>query len=99
MPEFVLTDDVRADPGPTRELAADDTCVYSKELYDAECLAAGRLAQMMREDRPLFTSPDELEEAIGRAEKVHEIVLEAEQRWAIATALTSQVSIISGGPG
>src|SRR5260370_25793869 len=99
MPEFVLTDDARADPGPTGELAADDTCVYSKELYDAECLAADRLAQMMRQDRPLFTSPNELEEAIGRAEKVHEIVLEAEQRRAIATALCSQVSIISGGPG
>jgi exodeoxyribonuclease V alpha subunit len=99
VPEFVLTDDARADPGPTGDLAADDAPIYSKELYDAECLAADRLAQMIREDRPLFTSPDELEQAIAHAEKIHEIVLEADQRRAIATALTSQVSIISGGPG
>ena len=35
----------------------------------------------------------------ARAEEVHKIVLEADQRRAIATALTRQVSIISGGPG
>ena len=53
---------------PTGELAADDTCVYSKELYDAESMAADRLAQMIRENRPLFTPRNELEEAIARAE-------------------------------
>jgi hypothetical protein len=41
----------------------------------------------------------ELESAIRQAENDHEIVLEAEQRRAIATALTRQVSSISGGPG
>jgi exodeoxyribonuclease V alpha subunit len=99
VPEFVLTDDARAEPGPAGELGADDAHHYSKALYDAECLAADRLAQMMREDRPLFASPDELELAIERAENVHEIVLEADQRRAIATALTSQVSIIAADPG
>src|SRR3982074_1208311 len=36
---------------------------------------------------------------MAKAEAAHEIVLEADKRRAIATALTSQVSIISGGPG
>ena len=47
---------------------------------------------------PLF-KPDELGRALERAEKANEIVLETEQRSAIATALGRQVSIISGGPG
>ena len=51
-----------------------------------------------RADAPVF-KPDELESAIRQAEKDHEIVLEADQRRAIATALTCQVSVISGGPG
>ena len=67
---------------PTGELAADDTCVYSKELYDAESMAADRLAQMIRENRPLFTSRNELEQAIARAEKVHQVVLDSDQRQA-----------------
>ena len=36
---------------------------------------------------------------MAQAEALHQIVLEADQRRAIATALTCQVSIISGGPG
>jgi ATP-dependent exoDNAse (exonuclease V) alpha subunit len=98
MPQFTVTEDARLEAGPSGELEADDAHIYCRELYEAECLAATRLAQLLGQDTPLF-KPDELEAAMARAEAVHEIVLEADQRRAIATALTRQVSIISGGPG
>ncbi len=98
IPEFALTEDARLEAGPSGDREADDAHIYSRELYDAECLAAERLAQLLAQDAPLF-NPDELESAISKAENDHEIVLEADQRRAIATALTRQVSIISGGPG
>ena len=48
---------------------------------------------------PLFTTPTSWSRPWPARRQLHEIVLEADQRRAIATALTSQVSIISGGPG
>src|SRR6266540_372016 len=98
IPAFALTEDARLEAGPSGDLTADDAHVYSRELYDAECLAAERLAQLLRQDAPLF-KPHELDSAMRQAEKDHEIVLEADQRRAIAATLTRQVSIISGGPG
>ena len=49
-------------PGPSGDLEADDAHIYGRELYDAECLAATRLAQLLGQDTPLF-KPDELEAA------------------------------------
>ena len=98
IPHFTLTEDARLEAGSSGDLAADDAHVYSRELYEAECQAAERLARLLGENTPLF-KPDELESAIRQAEKDHQIVLEADQRCAIGTALTRQVSIISGGPG
>src|SRR5215207_5135869 len=77
-PEFALTEDARLEAGPSGDLQADDARVYSRELYDAECLAATRLAQLLRQDAPLFKA-DELETAISQSEEFHEIVLEADQ--------------------
>jgi exodeoxyribonuclease V alpha subunit len=98
IPVFTSSDDAHLEAGPSGELTADDARVYSRELYDAECLAADRLAHLLAIESPLFT-PDELERAIARAEQTNDLILEADQRRAIATALTRQVSIISGGPG
>jgi len=95
---FTATDDACVEPGTSRDSTADDAHVYGRELYDDECSAADRLAQLFAVNAPLFKA-DKLEYALQRAEKANEIVLEAEQRRAIATALNRQVSIISGGPG
>ncbi|MDQ6670848.1 MAG: AAA family ATPase [Chloroflexota bacterium] len=76
----------------------EDAHIYARVLYDAECEAATRLAQLLHQESRLF-EPDELESAIAQAETLHQIVLESDQRRAIATALSSPVSIISGGPG
>ncbi len=98
VPEFAASEDATTELGASGDLAGDDVRVYGRELFDAECLAATRLVQLLGQDTPLFKA-DELEAAMANAEAAHEIVLEADQRRAIATALTSQVSIISGGPG
>jgi exodeoxyribonuclease V alpha subunit len=97
-PEFAATDDARVEPGESGHPLAYDARVYGRALYEDECLAAERLAQLLAVEAPLF-KPHELDQAIKRAEKSNEIVLEADQRRAIATALSRQVSIISGGPG
>ena len=98
VPTFASSDDAHVEARGSGDLEADDARVYGRELYDDECLAADRLAQLLAVDAPLFKS-DELDRAIERAELANEIVLEAKQRRAIATALSRQVSIISGGPG
>src|SRR5258708_7423387 len=98
VPEFAGSEDAKTELGASSDLAGDDVRVYSRALFDAECVAATRLAQLLGQATPLFKA-DELEAAMANAEAAHEIVLEADQRRAIATALTSQVSIISGGPG
>jgi exodeoxyribonuclease V alpha subunit len=92
MLHFALTEDAWRDAGPSGDLEADDAHVYRRELYDAECLAADRLAQLLEHDTPLF-NPDELQAAMKQA-KDHQLVPEPDQRRAIATALTRQVSII-----
>jgi len=98
VPQFAQSEDAHSEPGSSGDPAADDARIYSRELYEAECLAAQRLIELLQQPAPLF-EPDELDGVIKRAEKQHEIVLEADQRRAIATALSQQVSIISGGPG
>ncbi|MBV9171344.1 MAG: AAA family ATPase, partial [Chloroflexi bacterium] len=97
MPTFASSDDARAEPGASGDGSADAR-VYARELYEDECFAAERLVQLLAMDAPLFT-PDELDQALERAERANAIVLESEQRRAIATALSRQVSIVSGGPG
>ena len=98
VPVFGASDDAHIEATASGETTADDARVYSRELYVDECFAAERLGQLLAVERPLFT-PAELEQAMRQAEHANHIVLEAEQRRAIATALTRQVSIISGGPG
>ena len=93
-----LTDDARAEPGPSGDLQADDAHIYSRELFDAECLAAERLAQLLVRSKHPSSSPiSSNKPCSGPRNSTSE--LETEQRRAIATALTRQVSIISGGPG
>src|SRR5579859_3285355 len=95
IPEFVESPDAYAEPVSDPSAGVR---IYARELYDAECAAADRVSQLLRHTAPLF-APDELESAMAQAETLHQIVLEPDQRRAIATALTAQVSIISGGPG
>jgi exodeoxyribonuclease V alpha subunit len=98
IPQLGQSEDARVDVGASGELDADDACVYSAELYEAECLAAERLRHLLAPQPPMF-EPDEMDAAMAEAEQDQQLTLEPDQRVAIATALTHQVSIISGGPG
>ena len=73
--------------------------VYARELYDAEMLGRRRGWRSCSARTRRCSKPTSWRRPWREAEQAHEIVLEADQRRAIATALTSQVSIISGGPG
>src|SRR6202165_4368064 len=86
VPEFAASEDATTALGASGDLAGDDLRLYGRELFDAECLTATRLAQLLAQDTPLFKA-DELEAAMAKAEKAHEIVLEGDQRSAIARAL------------
>jgi exodeoxyribonuclease V alpha subunit len=98
VPTFTSSNDAVIEAGPTGMLEADDARIYSRELYASECAAAERLKELVTEEAPLFKS-GELEAAIRQAERDNDLALEADQRRAIAMALTHMVSIISGGPG
>jgi exodeoxyribonuclease V alpha subunit len=98
LPVFTASEDAAIDAEASGDLPGDGAHVYSRDLYDAERDAADRLRQLMVGASPLF-KPDELEVALQRAEHDNGLVLEADQRRAIRTALTYLVSIISGGPG
>ncbi len=96
-PRFARSRDAWAPVGEDGALD-DETPVYGRDLYEAEQYVAERLAALVLADEPLF-QPAELEPPMGRAEAERGIELEPDQRRAIATALSRQVSIISGGPG
>ncbi|MBV9582540.1 MAG: AAA family ATPase [Chloroflexi bacterium] len=98
LPTFTSSDDAAIEAGPSGNFEADDARIYSRELYEAECEAAERLRALIEHEAPLF-EPEELEHAIRETESDNELILETEQRRAVAAALTRLVSIISGGPG
>jgi len=50
------SEDAETELGASGDLAGDDVRVYSRELFDAECLAATCLAQLLGQDTPLFKS-------------------------------------------
>ncbi|MGH7906593.1 MAG: helix-hairpin-helix domain-containing protein, partial [Candidatus Binataceae bacterium] len=78
------------------EKIEDDQAVYLSALHSAETNAAERLLGLSR-GRPL--GPALVERALAAAVKTPGFVLSAEQRRAIATALKSRLTVITGGPG
>ena len=76
-----------------------EPAVYLKSTYYAETRAAERLATLMTAPKRFNTTGPEASKALTMAEgKVH-LTLAAKQRQAVLTALTSAVSILTGGPG
>lgn len=73
-----------------------ETAVYSKRNYHLE-LASARLLTDLELD--FHISPEELSEAIREVEREEKITLEDMQKQAVETAITSGVSVITGGPG
>ncbi|MDE0837741.1 MAG: ATP-dependent RecD-like DNA helicase [Kiritimatiellae bacterium] len=78
-------------------LILEDNRVYLKALFDDECETADRITRMLHCD-PSFT-PIQVDKAIPWAEKRMGIHFADLQTEALHSALSSKVSIITGGPG
>lgn len=67
---------------------------YLPQLYEAEVRAAARITRMLTRRLPLAVPPD-----IERIERKSGLSLAPAQRQAVVAALTSTLTIITGGPG
>lgn len=76
-----------------------EPAVYLKSSYYAETRAAERLATLMMAPKRFNTTSAEASMALSAAEHEVRLTLAAKQRQAVLTALTSPVSILTGGPG
>lgn len=74
----------------------DDRAVYLKRLHDAESGVARRLVALTRGPAPGAAA---IERAYAAALRAPNMTLSDEQRRAIRIALTSRVTVITGGPG
>jgi exodeoxyribonuclease V alpha subunit len=79
------------------ELGGDgERAVYLRRLHEAETAVAGRLRRLTQ-GRPMGRAV--VERAMQASESAGKIKLSAEQRAALACALESKVTVITGGPG
>lgn len=72
-------------------------CAFRKKIYIAEHDIAERLSVMLR--RPLHRPLNGIDDAILDAELATRLRLEESQRAAVRLALSSQVCVLTGGPG
>ncbi|OUN84434.1 helicase [Flavonifractor sp. An52] len=79
-----------------QEPVAGEEAVYLQALCEAEQYVAWRLTEMSRGE---LTAPHGLDELIDRIQDGQGIVYAPQQREAVALAATSQVMLLTGGPG
>ncbi|MBI5396937.1 MAG: ATP-dependent RecD-like DNA helicase [Verrucomicrobia bacterium] len=80
-----------------RDVAVEDDLVFLASLLRAENELAARLIALTR--APLALPEIKLDKALEWFEQQNNIALAAAQREAIKTALTSKLTVITGGPG
>jgi exodeoxyribonuclease V alpha subunit len=79
------------------ELGADgERAIYLRRLHEAETAVAERLRRLTQ-GRPMGRA--EIERAMKASASAGKVNLSAEQRSALACALKSKVTVITGGPG
>jgi len=78
-------------------LVKEENRIYLRELHRAEIRVAHKLKQLL--ETPRHFQPIDAEKAIAWAEGKMKIQLAPLQREALANAIHSKVSIITGGPG
>mgnify|MGYP003586851775 FL=1 len=78
-------------------LVKEENRVYLRDLYRAESRAAAKLRRLL--DAPRTFPPIDADRAIAWAEEKMRLKLAPLQREALANAIRSKVSIITGGPG
>ena len=69
--------------------------IYLHENYEAEWIAAGDMERVLRGTKQIAVSPDDITAYLSQGG----YSLDQKQEQAVLTALTSPVTIISGGPG
>lgn len=84
----------------SKRLVREGDAIYLKLLYDAECTAAARLGRALRRE-PVSDEKGtgHIDTLIDNFEASEGLSCAPEQRQAIFTAVTTGVSIITGGPG
>ncbi|WP_186565148.1 ATP-dependent RecD-like DNA helicase [Lawsonibacter celer] len=79
-----------------QEEAAGETAVYLQELCEAEQYVAWRLKEMAAGE---MVPPSDLERLLDRIQTEQGITYAPQQRQAVALAASSQVMLLTGGPG
>ncbi|MBM6925166.1 ATP-dependent RecD-like DNA helicase [Pseudoflavonifractor phocaeensis] len=79
-----------------QEQVAGEEGIYLHDLYEAEQYVAWRLTEMARGE---LVAPHQLDALIDRIQAEQGIVYAPQQREAVALAATSQVMLLTGGPG
>ena len=79
-----------------QEQVAGEEGIYLHDLYEAEQYVAWRLTEMARGE---LVAPHQLDQLIDRIQAEQGIVYAPQQREAVALAATSQVMLLTGGPG
>lgn len=78
-------------------IVRDDGHIYQRELFVAERCVAARLQQILSV-KPCYPEID-ANRALAWAESKMKLIMAGSQRQAIATAIKSKISVITGGPG
>lgn len=78
------------------EIIIEDDKIYLKEYYDYEDFIAKKLTVLNSKDNSVM---NDFSEKISELEKKNNITYDSDQKSAIKSALTNNVTIISGGPG
>ena len=79
-----------------QEQVAGEEGIYLHDLYEAEQYVAWRLTEMARGE---LVAPHQLDQLIDRIQAEQGIVYAPQQRETVALAATSQVMLLTGGPG
>jgi exodeoxyribonuclease V alpha subunit len=79
------------------EVVIEDDFVYLARLCKSECGVATKIHELR--DAPLTLPPIDFDKALTWVQQKTSVALAAAQRNAVRTALTSKISVITGGPG
>jgi exodeoxyribonuclease V alpha subunit len=85
-----------------RELLRDEQAIYLTPFYFSEVGVASRIQRIVREGfsrLTRFVNVADWEKRLTEAEAAAGIILAPHQRVAVQTALTSRITVLTGGPG
>ncbi len=94
---LILAHELTAQVLPDSETGKEVVAVYTPQMYRAECEVARRLKEMI--DAMPDTMATDLHAQLDELERLEGIEFHAQQRRAIETAVSSGMTLITGGPG